>query len=290
MRLATGVAAAREALAGVARPLGFVPTMGALHAGHLCLVETARAQCASVAASVFVNPMQFGANEDLERYPRDDEGDRAKLTAAGVDVLFAPDPQTMYPPGFSTVVDPGDIATTYEGSIRPTHFRGVTTVVSKLLNVVQPDVLYLGQKDAQQTAVLRKLVRDLDFPVRVEIVPTVRESDGLALSSRNVYLSPEQRAAAPSLHRALEAMLEQLRAGSDAVSARERALKILQPPAAWDYLDVVEMDTFAPLEYLRPPAFVIGAVRMGSTRLIDNLIVLRQAQPFDTAQDDDSDV
>jgi pantoate--beta-alanine ligase len=247
--------------------------MGALHAGHLQLVRAARERCRSVAASVFVNPMQFAPGEDFERYPRDYAGDREKLAAAGVDILFAPESQTMYPPGFSTIVDVGDIGSTYEGAVRPTHFRGVTTVVSKLLNVVQPDVLFVGQKDAQQTAVLRKLVRDLDFPVRVEIVPTVRESDGLALSSRNVYLSAEERAAAPSLHRALELMLEELRGGRDAITARKRAQDMLHSPGTWDYLDVVDMDTFAPLEFLRAPAFVIGAARFGATRLIDNLLV-----------------
>jgi pantoate--beta-alanine ligase len=258
--------------------------MGALHAGHLRLVESARTQCASVAASVFVNPSQFGPGEDFERYPRDPEGDRSKLAQAGVDVLFAPDMQTMYPPGFSTFVDVGALGSQFEGAIRPTHFRGVTTVVSKLLNIIRPDVLYLGQKDAQQTAVLRRMVRDLDFAVRVEIVPTVREADGLALSSRNVYLSPQERAAAPSLHRALETMLEKLRAGEDASRARDDAQRILEAPGMWDYLDVVDMDSFSPLQQLKSPAFVIGAARFGNTRLIDNLLVLRQS--FDGAQDD----
>lgn len=273
MQVVSAVHAARDGLAALPRPLGFVPTMGALHAGHLQLVEAARTQCKSVASSVFVNPTQFGPLEDFERYPRDDEGDRDKLQRAGVDLLFAPDVQTMYPPGFSTTVDVGEIGTRYEGAIRPTHFRGVTTVVSKLLNVVQPDVLFLGQKDAQQTAVLRKLVRDLDFDVRVQIVPTVREPDGLALSSRNVYLSPELRAAAPSLHRALQTLLADLREGNDARSARERAWKMLDPHGTWDYLDLVDMNTFAPLQRLQPPAFIIGAARFGATRLLDNLLV-----------------
>lgn len=273
MQVASAVDAVRDRLAHLPRPIGFVPTMGALHAGHLQLVRTAREVCASVAASVFVNPSQFGAGEDFERYPRDLEGDRAKLADAGVNVLFAPDTQTMYPAGFSTIVDVGDLGTTFEGAVRPTHFRGVTTVVCKLLHIVQPDVLFLGQKDAQQTAVLRKMVRDLDFPSRVDIVPTVRESDGLALSSRNVYLSSQQRAAAPSLHRALEAMLVEMRDGRDAASARESARQILETPGTWDYLDVVDMDTFQPLTKLRAPAFVIGAARFGATRLIDNLLI-----------------
>jgi pantoate--beta-alanine ligase len=273
MQVVSAVDAVRRGLAALARPLGFVPTMGALHAGHLRLVEAARTQCASVSSSVFVNPTQFGPLEDFERYPRDYDGDRAKLEAAGVDLLFAPGVEAMYPPGFSTTVDPGEIGARYEGAIRPTHFRGVTTVVSKLLNIVQPDVLFLGQKDAQQTAVLRKLVRDLDFNTRVEIVPTVRESDGLALSSRNVYLSAELRAAAPSLHRALKAMLEDLQEGKNAKAARERAWKMLDPLGTWDYLDLVDMNSFAPLSRLEPPAFVIGAARFGATRLLDNLMV-----------------
>ena len=273
MEVVSAVQAVRDGLAVLPRPLGFVPTMGALHAGHLQLVEAARAHCKSVVSSVFVNPTQFGPMEDFERYPRDYEGDRAKLERAGVDLLFAPGVDAMYPPNFSTTVDVGEMGTRYEGAIRPTHFRGVTTVVSKLLNIVQPDVLFLGQKDAQQTAVLRKLVRDLDFHLRVQIVPTVRESDGLALSSRNVYLSPELRAAAPSLHRALQAMLDNLRSGENAKAARERALKVLDPLGTWDYLDLVDMNTFAPLPRLQAPAFVIGAARFGSTRLLDNLMV-----------------
>lgn len=273
MNVVTAVEPARDALAALPRPLGLVPTMGALHAGHLRLVDAARERCRAVAVSVFVNPAQFGPGEDFERYPRDYEGDRAKLDAHGVDVLFAPSADAMYPSGFSTAVDIGEIGATFEGAVRPTHFRGVATIVTKLLNIVRPDVLFLGQKDAQQTAVLRKVVRDLNVPVRVEIVPTVRETDGLALSSRNVYLSSEERAAAPSLRRALDTMLAELRAGNDARSARERASAVLEAPGIWDYLDVVDMDTFGPLQRLKEPAFVIGAARFGTTRLLDNLLV-----------------
>ncbi len=177
----------------------------------------------------------------------------------------------MYPPGFSTYVEVGELGTTFEGAVRPSHFRGVATVVTKLLHVVGPDVLFLGQKDAQQTAVLRRVLRDLDLAIEVEIVPTVREPDGLAMSSRNAYLSGEQRAAAPSLHRALTVMLERLRAGDDASAARANAARQLQAPGKWDYLDVVDALTFAPLARLSHPAFVIGAARFGTTRLIDNL-------------------
>lgn len=273
MQIAGTVAHARAFFDVLPRPLGFVPTMGALHDGHLALVHRAREECASVAASVFVNPMQFAANEDLEKYPRDLEGDREKLASAGVDVLFAPDAAVMYPPGYSTYVDVGDMGTTFEGAVRPTHFRGVATVVTKLLHVVHPDVLYLGQKDAQQTAVLRRVVRDLDLGVRVEVVPTVRESDGLAMSSRNAYLNPEQRAGAPSLYRALNELRDALSGGATKTQAVDRARAVLVPSAAPDYFDVVDALTFEPKERLEPNTFVIGAARFGSTRLLDNLYV-----------------
>lgn len=271
MRAATGIAEVRAILAGMDRPLGLVPTMGALHAGHLCLVAAARAQCATVAASVYVNPLQFGPGEDFERYPRDDEGDRARLEAAGIDVLFAPETQTMRPPGFSTFVELGKIATTYEGASRPAHFRGVATVVAKLLGIMQPDVLYLGQKDAQQTAVVRRMVRDLDLGPEVRIVPTVREPDGLALSSRNVYLSAEERAAAPTLHAALERLRDLLQRGVRKEAAIVQARTVLSERGQLEYLDVVDADDFEPLDRLGENAFVIGAARFGETRLLDNL-------------------
>lgn len=271
MLLAQTVARMRERCAALPRPLGFVPTMGALHDGHLELVRAARRSCAAVTASVFVNPLQFGANEDLEKYPRNLEADREKLAAAGVDLLFAPAVDVMYPSGFSTAVDVGALGTTFEGALRPEHFRGVTTVVAKLLHVVGPAVLFLGQKDAQQTAVLRKMVRDLEFDCRVEIVPTVREPDGLAMSSRNAYLTAEQRAQAPSLHAALLELRALLDGGANKADAVAAARAILSPLAKADYFDVVDADTFAPLEKLRAPSFVIGAARFGSTRLLDNL-------------------
>ncbi|HZT13430.1 MAG TPA: pantoate--beta-alanine ligase [Candidatus Baltobacteraceae bacterium] len=265
--------AAREGLSALPRPLALVPTMGALHEGHMALIRSARAECASVAASVFVNPMQFGPGEDYERYPRDPQRDRRELEAAGVDALFAPSVETMYPAGFSTAIDVGDIGAVFEGAVRPGHFRGVATVVAKLLHVIDPDVLILGQKDAQQTAVLRNLVRDLNFRTRVRVVPTVRERDGLALSSRNVYLNAEQRAAAPTLHESLQLMLERLQRGESVDQAREAARAHLWPQAAWEYLELVDARTFAPIGSLRPPAFVIGAARFSRTRLIDNLFV-----------------
>lgn len=271
MELARTAGQARSLLAGRNRPLGFVPTMGALHRGHLALVDAAKRECAGVVASLFVNPLQFGPNEDLTKYPRDEAGDRALFEAHGVDVLFNPAAEEMYPPGFATAVDVGAIGAAFEGGVRPTHFRGVATVVAKLLNIVQPDVLYLGQKDAQQTAVLRKLVADLAFPVEVRIVPTVRDSDGLALSSRNAYLTPDQRGAAPSLYAALTALRLLLHQGMPKDEALKQAAAILNPAAHLDYLDVVDAETFEPLNELRPPAFIIGAARFGTTRLLDNL-------------------
>lgn len=271
MQIAASIAQARALLEILPRPLGFVPTMGALHDGHIALARRAREECVALAASVFVNPLQFAAGEDLDRYPRDLDGDRAKLADAGVDVLFAPPSEAMYPPDFSTVVDVGGIGMSYEGAARPTHFRGVATVVAKLLHIVVPDYLYLGQKDAQQTAVIRKMLRDLQIDTRVVIVPTVREPDGLAMSSRNAYLSAAERAAAPSLHAALHVFRDALAAGDGKERALAHARARLDPLAHLEYIDVVDAQSFEPLDALRAPAFVIGAARFGSTRLLDNL-------------------
>ena len=273
MRIARTIEEARRAVAQLERPLGFVPTMGALHAGHLRLVERCHDQCAASVVSIFVNPAQFGPQEDFDRYPRDETGDRGKLQTAGVSLLFSPATDEMYPGGFCASVDAGPVALRYEGQARPGHFRGVATIVTKLLHVIRPDVLYVGQKDAQQAVVLRKVIHDLDFGVRVEIVPTVRETDGLAFSSRNAYLTPEQRAAAPSLHRTLHAMLGSLRSGLDADASRARAKQELREPGHLEYLDVVDAGTFEPLAALSGPAFVIAAARFGGTRLIDNIMV-----------------
>jgi pantoate--beta-alanine ligase len=274
MELAITVAQARALFRALPRPLGFVPTMGALHQGHLDLVRRAHSRCASVGVSIFVNPLQFGANEDLASYPRDLECDRAKLAAAGVNVLFTPETATMYPPDFATEVDVGALATVFEGAIRPLHFRGVTTVIAKLLNIVQPEILFLGQKDAQQAVVLRKMLGDLDFPVELELVPTVRERDGLAMSSRNGYLDANQRTAAPTLYRALLATREALEHGSSKSEAISAGRAALDSSAKLDYLDLVDAVTFAPLDRLRPPAIIVAAARFGGTRLIDNLWVI----------------
>jgi len=275
MESAKTLARARALCAALPRPLGFVPTMGALHEGHLALVRAARRRCAAVAASVFVNPLQFGPNEDLAAYPRDLRADRRLLASAGVDALLAPDEAAMYGAGFATSVNVGPLGTVFEGAVRPQHFRGVTTVVAKLLNLVRPDALFLGQKDAQQTAVLRRMIADLAYPVEVCIVPTVRESDGLAMSSRNRYLDANWRSRAPSLYRALRATREALDRGRRKAAALAIGAAALDPAAKLDYLDLVDARTFEPLERLRPGAFVVGAARFGKTRLIDNLWVKR---------------
>ena len=271
MRITRDPAEVRAALRGAERPLGLVPTMGALHAGHLELLARARSECRTVAASVFVNPLQFGPNEDFERYPRAFDSDLAALRAAGVDVVYAPDVATMYPPGFATTVDPGPVADGYEGALRPGHFRGVATVCVKLFATVCPDRAYFGAKDAQQVAVLRRVVADLDLPLELVVVPTVREPDGLALSSRNVYLDAEQRGAAPAIHRALDAIIRAVRAGeTDRERAVARGRAELSPALREAYLDVVDPETFAATGEIRPPALAIASAWLGTTRLIDN--------------------
>jgi pantoate--beta-alanine ligase len=271
MRITRTPAEARDALALAERPLGLVPTMGALHAGHLALVRRARAECRTVAVSLFVNPLQFGPNEDYGRYPRAFDSDVAALREHGVEVLYAPDAATMYPPGFATAVDPGPLAEVFEGALRPGHFRGVATVCVKLFAALAPDRAYFGAKDAQQVAVLRRVVTDLDMPLELVVSPTVREPDGLALSSRNVYLDAEQRAAAPSLHRALDAIVAAVRAGeTDRERAVARGRAELAAPLREAYLDVVDPATFAAPERVAVPALVIGSAWAGTTRLIDN--------------------
>ena len=271
MRITRTPAEAREALATVQRPLGLVPTMGALHAGHLALVACARGESRTVAASIFVNPLQFGPNEDFDRYPRSFDGDVAALRGAGVDLLYAPDVATMYPPGFATAIDPGPVGASYEGALRPGHFSGVATVCAKLFATVCPDRAYFGAKDAQQVAVLRRIVTDLNMGLELVVVPTVREADGLALSSRNVYLDGDERAAAPTLHRALDAIVRAVRSGE---TDRERAIaqgrSQLTAPLREAYLDIVDPATFVAPDRVRLPALAIASGWCGTTRLIDN--------------------
>lgn len=256
--------------------VGFVPTMGYLHRGHLALVERARRENPFVAVSIFVNPLQFGPGEDYHRYPRDLERDRALLAEAGVDLLFAPSVEEMYPAGFSTRVSvEGPLTALWEGAVRPGHFQGVATVVARLFLLVGPSRAYFGEKDYQQLLVIRKMVRDLGFPVEVVGVPTVREEDGLALSSRNVYLSPETRGKANLLYRALVAMRVVARAGGSVAEALRAGEGVLAevPEFRKDYLALVHPETLLPLSDWVPGARGIVAGRFPEVRLIDNLEV-----------------
>ena len=262
--------------AGLTGSVGLVPTMGYLHAGHVSLVERARRESEHVVTSLFVNPTQFGPQEDLARYPRDLDRDRALLSAAGCDLLFAPTVADMYPHGSETTVDVGPVAQPLEGERRPGHFRGVATVVLKLLHIVQPTRAYFGQKDAQQLGVIRRMVRDLDVPVEIVGCPTVREPDGLALSSRNSYLDPEDRRAAPVLNRALQAARTAWEAGERRADAlRDAMARVLaaEPRARVDYVSVADPLTFRELDVLEGPALLSMAVFVGRARLIDNLVL-----------------
>ena len=274
MEVFDSVASTRAAVSKAARPLGLVPTMGFLHEGHLSLVRQARAANATVAVSIFVNPTQFGPAEDLSRYPRDMERDLALLRQQDVDLVFAPSAEEMYPTGYDTTVEVHGITERLEGEFRPGHFRGVATVVAKLLNVVQPDRAYFGQKDAQQLRVIRQLVQDLNLPVEVCAGATVREEDGLALSSRNVLLSPAQRQAATVLSRALRAAGQRYEAGErsgDRLREAMRAVLAEEPLARPDYVSVADQETLRELAELDRPALLSLAARIGDTRLIDNI-------------------
>ena len=255
------------------RAVGFVPTMGALHEGHLSLVRLARERADRVVASVFVNPAQFGPNEDFSRYPRQPEQDAAMLAEAGCDLLFLPEVETIYPPGHTTFVEPGGPAEGLEGAFRPGHFRGVATVVCALFNLVRADVAVFGKKDAQQLAVVRRMVRDLHIPVDIVPGETVREPDGLAMSSRNVFLSPEERQASTVLYRSLSAAERAIRDGErrgDEVRRILREMLDAEPLARTEYAEVVDAETFQPMDTLRGLLVLPLAVRVGGTRLIDN--------------------
>jgi pantoate--beta-alanine ligase len=259
---------------GAGQRLGLVPTMGALHAGHLALVELARHHASRVVVSVFVNPTQFGPGEDFERYPRALERDAELAAAAGCDLLFAPAADLVYPPGASTRVTVAAPSRGLEGALRPGHFDGVATVVTALFGLVRPDVAVFGEKDAQQLAVVRALARDLHLGVEIVAAPIVREPDGLAMSSRNAYLSAAERRAAPALHRALEAARAAVEAGEREgarVVAAIAAELAREPLLALDYAAVVEADSFRPLERLSGEIVVPVAARAGGTRLLDNL-------------------
>jgi pantoate--beta-alanine ligase len=255
------------------RTIGLVPTMGAFHEGHLSLIRRAREESQLVVVSLFVNPTQFNDPADLERYPRDEGRDAALAAELGADVLFAPAPEEIYPDGFATTVSVAGLGDVLEGEHRPGHFDGVATVVTKLLSIVGPDAAYFGQKDAQQALLIRRLVRDLDIPVRIEICPTVREPDGLALSSRNALLSPEERGRAVALSRALDAAREAIARGErDARQVRARALAAMEPfDVEPEYLELVSPDTLAPLARVDGEALAVVAARVGPARLIDNV-------------------
>jgi pantoate--beta-alanine ligase len=255
---------------------GLVPTMGALHEGHLSLVRRARRECSRVYASLFVNPKQFGPNEDFSKYPRAFEADAARFAELGVDALFAPTPEEIYPPGFSTYVTVDGISDRLEGRSRPGHFRGVATVVLKLLEIAQPDFAYFGRKDAQQVAVIQRMVRDLNLNVQIVVCPIVRESDGLALSSRNTYLDPKERRAATVLHRALLAARTELAAGTrDSLHIQNamRAVFDAEPLARLDYAEIATADSFEPTTSVSRTSYVLVAAHLGKTRLLDNMLV-----------------
>jgi pantoate--beta-alanine ligase len=276
MRTVRTVADVRAAVAEAPRPVGLVPTMGALHEGHLALIGAAREQCATVVVSLFVNPAQFDEQSDLAAYPRDEERDAALAAEAGADLLFAPPVDEVYPAGFATTVSVAGLTETLEGEIRGrAHFDGVATVVTKLFNMVGPDVAFFGRKDAQQAAVIRRFVRDLDIPVRVETVQTVREPDGLALSSRNVHLAGDDRERALALSRALQAAEAAATRGErDAGAIRAAALQAMTDFGVEpEYLALVSPETLAPVASVDGDVLVAVAARVGSTRLIDNTLI-----------------
>jgi pantoate--beta-alanine ligase len=279
MKVARDIPSTRAAIAEArrnGRRIGFVPTMGALHAGHMSLIEAARRDGMFVVASIFVNPTQFGPGEDYERYPRDTAGDLRQCQEAGVELVFMPAVTDMYRSDAVTTVHVARLADMLCGVWRPGHFDGVATVVAKLLDIVQPDRAYFGQKDAQQLAVIRRMTCDLDLPVEIVGCPTVREPDGLAMSSRNAYLSPDERRRALGLHRALGDARERIQGGervAQVVIDRMRGIVAEGQPAGIDYISVVDPDTLQPVAQIERPVLVALAVRIGQTRLIDNLTV-----------------
>ena len=279
MKIAATIAETRAAVAAARRNnlrVGLVPTMGALHAGHVSLLQAARRDTGFVVASIFVNPTQFGPNEDLTRYPRPFDQDVQVCQAEGVDLIFHPEPATIYPPDFRTYVEVHDLQNVLCGGTRPTHFRGVATVVLKLFNIVQPDIAYFGQKDAQQARLLQQMVRDLDVPVQLQLCPIVREPDGLAMSSRNQYLDATQRHNATVLHHALLAIRERIDGGERRAEPLLRLAKEMiaaTPGARLDYAAAVAWENLQPLATLHGQVLIALAVYFGSTRLIDNLLL-----------------
>ncbi|MFC2017941.1 pantoate--beta-alanine ligase [Chloroflexota bacterium] len=276
MRVFSTIAEFKEERRYIKGPVGFVPTMGYLHEGHLALVRQARAQNPVVAVSIFVNPTQFGPKEDFAKYPRDTERDLALLEKERVHWVFMPEASEIYPQGFDSWIDAGTVTEKLEGEIRPGHFRGVTTVVAKFFNIIEPTRAYFGQKDAQQALVVKKMVSDLNMNVKVTVAPTVREADGLAMSSRNVYLNPEERKAALVVCRSLELVQQLWSEGErDADSLRQQMIALIQeqPLAVIDYVSIADTETMEELVEVDCPALVSLAVQFGKTRLIDNVIL-----------------
>jgi pantoate--beta-alanine ligase len=276
MKTVTALTDLRASRALLSGPVGFVPTMGFLHAGHISLVRAARDECASVVASIFVNPTQFGPKEDLARYPRDLPHDLSLLESAGVDLVWTPTAEDMYPPGYQTWVQVEELTRRLEGEVRPGHFRGVTTVVAKLFNAVSPHKAYFGQKDAQQAAVVRRMAKDLDFPIEIIVCPTLRETDGLAMSSRNTYLRQEERRAATILFRGLSAAKLVYELGERSAEKLRTVVReevVAEPLAKLQYVSCADYDSLEELEIVTGKALLSMAVYMGKTRLIDNFVL-----------------
>ncbi len=265
------------------RLLGLVPTMGALHEGHLSLVREAKKQCSPVVVSIFVNPKQFGPSEDFQKYPRSLAADVAALENLGADYVFAPPPEEIYPPGFRTSVTVEGLSDRLEGRSRPGHFRGVATVVLKLFEIVQPRVAFFGRKDAQQARIIRQMAGDLDLSTEIAVCPIVREPDGLALSSRNAYLSVSERRAATVLYRSLDTLRRDISAGvRDVLHMLATVRKIIEsePGVALDYAEIVDADTLEPVMALRKACYALLAARVGNTRLIDNALIEPAGESF----------
>jgi pantoate--beta-alanine ligase len=276
MKIVKTIADFRKLRAKLRVPVGFVPTMGYLHEGHLVLVRRAKKENPSVVISIFVNPTQFGPREDYKQYPRNPERDLALLEKEGTDVVFMPSAEEMYPSGFDSWVEVGRLAERLEGAARPGHFRGVATVVAKLFNIVRPDRAYFGQKDAQQLLVIKKMTNDLDIDIEIVAVPTVREPDGLAMSSRNTYLNAEEREQAVVLYQALKLAQKLFAGGEKDAKAIIRQMTDLigqQPLAKIEYISIADAETLEELDRVKPPALISLAVRFGKTRLIDNVVV-----------------
>jgi len=275
MEVIETIAGIRQTRLNLKDKLGFVPTMGYLHAGHIALVKQAKAENDISAVSIFVNPTQFGPKEDFKTYPRDINRDLAMLEPY-TDLVFIPSDKEMYPDGYNTWVEVNEITDGLEGAVRPGHFKGVTTVVNKLFNIIQPDKAYFGQKDAQQVAVIKKMVKDLNMPLEVVVCPTIREADGLAMSSRNTYLTPEMRKGAPVLYQSLQQAKAMIEAGEKTVADIRREMTAMinkEPLAAIDYISFADNETLKEIHTIKPPVLISMAVKFGKTRLIDNIVI-----------------